>query len=190
MWTLLIILAVIGAALFYTFYLYNRLVRSRNRVEQGDSDITIQLKRRYNIIPNLLEAVKGYMKHERETLEAVTEARTNAIKTQGGGDLGASRRAENMLEGALKTLFAVAESYPDLKANQNFLHLQEEVVDAEDKIQAARRLYNSSLREFTDLNQIFPSSLIASMFNFNADDYDYFEVEDPTLIAEAPKVKF
>lgn len=190
MWTLLVFLAIAGGGLLYLFLLYNRLVRSRNRVEQGDSDITIQLKRRYNIIPNLLESVKGYMKHERETLEAVTEARTSAIKAQGGGDLGASRRAENLLEGALKTLFAVAESYPDLKANQNFLQLQEEVVDAEDKIQAARRLYNASLREFTDLTQIFPSNIIASMFNFSADDYDYFEVEDPALIAEAPKVKF
>ena len=185
-----IILAVVTAGLFYTFYLYNRLVRSRNRVEQGESDIAIQLKRRYNIIPNLLESVKGYMKHERETMEAVTEARTMAMKAQKGSDLGASRRAENMLEGALKTLFAVAESYPDLKANQNFLYLQEEVVDAEDKIQAVRRLYNSSLREFTDLTQVFPSNLIANIFKFDADSYEYFEVEDPTTIAKAPQVKF
>lgn len=185
-----IVLAVIGAGLVYTFYLYNRLVRGRNRVEQGESDITIQLRRRYNIIPNLIESVKGYMSHERETMEAVTEARTVAMKAQKGSDLGASRRAENMLEGALKTLFAVSESYPDLKANQNFLHLQEEVVDAEDKIQAARRLYNSSLREFTDLTQIFPSNVIAGMFKFDADEYEYFEVDDPTTVADAPKVKF
>ena len=100
--TLWIVLAAIAAGLIYVFYLYNRLVRSRNRVEQGESDITIQLRRRYNIIPNLIESVKGYMKHERETMEAVTEARTSAMKAQKSGDPGASRRAENVLEGALK----------------------------------------------------------------------------------------
>ena len=190
MWILIVLLAVIAVLGITIWYFFNRLVRSRNRVEQGDSDITIQLKRRYNIIPNLIESVKGYMKHERETLESVTRARTAAMTAGGGDDLGASRRAENMLEGALKTLFAVAESYPELKANQNFLQLQEEIVDAEDKIQAARRLYNSSLREFTDLTQIFPSNIIANLFKFKSDDYDYFEVEDPTAIAEAPSVKF
>ncbi len=189
MWIWIVWLAVVAPGISI-WYLYNRLVRSRNRVEQGDSDITIQLKRRYNIIPNLIESVKGYMKHERETLESVTKARTAAMASGGGDNLGASRRAENMLEGALKTLFAVAESYPELKANQNFLQLQEEIVDAEDKIQAARRLYNSSLRGFTDRTQVFPSNIVANLFKFKSDDYDYFEVEDSTTIAKAPSVKF
>lgn len=162
--------------------LFNKLVKARNRVEQAESDIDVQLKRRWDLIPNLIDSVKGYMKHERETLDAVVKARSDAMKAQ--PNTSQARQTENILEGALKSLFALAENYPDLKASQNFLQMQEELVDTEDKIQAARRLYNSTLRQYIDRTQIFPSNIIASMFNFKVNG-EYFEVAE----AESGPVK-
>ena len=162
--------------------IYNGLVKARNRVDQADSDIDVQLKRRWDLIPNLIESVKGYMKHERETLDSVVKARADAMKAQSGTS--EAREAENILEGALKSLFALAENYPDLKASQNYIQLQEELVDTEDKIQAARRLYNSTLRQYIDKTQLFPSSIVASMFSFRVTG-EYFEVAE----AESGPVK-
>ena len=172
-----IVVLIIGV----TAVIYNKLIRSRNRVDQADSDIDVQLKRRWDLIPNLVESVKGYMKHEKETLEAVTEARSNAMNAKPGNP---SRQAENILEGALKSLFAVSENYPDLKASENFLQLQGELVDTEDKIQAARRLYNATLRSYIDQTQLFPSNIFANIFGFKVTG-EYFEVSD----AEAEPVK-
>lgn len=155
--------------------LHNILIKARNRVEQSESDIDVQLKRRWDLIPNLIESVKGYMKHERETLESVVKARSSAMQAQPGS--AGARAAENMLEGALKSLFALAENYPDLKASQNFLQIQGELVDTEDKIQAARRLYNATLRAYKDRLMLFPSNFVAKMFSF-ACPWDYFEVAE------------
>lgn len=169
-WIALIIAGLIVVGLIF---LYNGLVRSRLRVKEAWSDIDVQLKRRYNLIPNLVEAVKGYMTHEREVLENVTKARANAIGNQGSAE--SQAQTENMLTNALKTLFAVAENYPDLKANQNFLDLQHELTDTEDKIQAARRFYNGNVRDFNTKVQVFPANLIAGMLGFHSEKF--FEIE-------------
>ena len=180
---LIIVLAVVLVVVVIGVIInYNGLVKTRNRVEQADSDIDVQLKRRRDLIPNLIESVKGYMKHEKETLNAVVKARSDAMKAQPGSP--DARRAENILEGALKSLFALAENYPDLKASQNFLQLQGELVDTEDKVQASRRLYNSTLRQYIDKTQLFPSNILAGMFGFKVTG-EYFEVEE----AEAAPVK-
>lgn len=170
LWLIIIIPVFI---IFWLLGVYNSLVRSRIRTEEAWSDIDVQLKRRYNLIPNLLETVKGYATHEKEVFEKVTNARAAAINAHGAKEQG---QAENMLSGALKSLFAVAEAYPDLKANQNFLELQRELTDTEDKIQAARRFYNGVVRDFNTLVQVFPNSLIAGMFNFKS--RDFFELEN------------
>ncbi len=172
---IIIILILLGALAGGVFILFNALVRARNRVDQATSDIDVQLKRRWDLVPNLIESVKGYMKHERETLDAIVKARSDAMKAQ--PNTSQARQAENMLEGALKSLFALAENYPDLKASQNFLQLQEELVDTEDKIQAARRLYNSTLRNYIDKTQMFPSNIVANVCNFKVNS-EYFEIED------------
>ena len=182
----IVIIAVVIILVVVIGVIYNSLVRSRNRVDQAWSDITVQLKRRHDLIPNLIETVKGYAKHEKQTLDAVVKARGQAMGAQGVADAG---KAENILEGALKSLFALAENYPDLKANQNYLQLQEELVDTEDKVQASRRLYNSSVRKYSDSVQVFPNNLFASIFGFKA-DREYFEVEDREAIAEPTKVSF
>jgi LemA protein len=148
--------------------IYNSLVRSKIRTDEAWSDIDVQLKRRYNLIPNLMETVKGYAAHEKDVFEKVTNARAAAINARGLKEQG---QAENMLSGALKSLFAVAEAYPDLKANQNFLELQRELTDTEDKIQAARRFYNGVVRDFNTAVQVFPNSLVASMFNFKSREF-------------------
>jgi len=163
---------------------YNSLVKGRNRVDEAWSDIDVQLKRRYDLIPNLIETVKGYASHEKETFQKVTEARANAMKSQGMEDKG---KAENMLSETLKSLFAVAESYPDLKANQNFLQLQDELSDTENKIQASRRFYNGNVRDFNTKIQIFPTNLVAGMLGFKK--YDFFQLSSEEE-REAPKVKF
>lgn len=181
-----IILGAVALLAVVAILVYNGLVRARNRVEQAWSDITVQLKRRYDLIPNLIETVKGYAKHEKETLNAVIEARNTAMNAHGVAEAG---KAENMLEGTLKNLFALSESYPDLKANQNFSQLQDELVDTENKIQASRRLYNSSVRAYDDKRQIFPTNIIANAFGFK-DDHEYFEVEDRAAVEEPTKVKF
>jgi LemA protein len=146
---------------------YNGLVQSRNRAQEGYSDIDVQLKRRYDLIPNLVESVKGYATHEKTVFEDVTNARTAAMSATGS----AKADAENQLSGTLKSLFAVAENYPDLKANQNFLSLQNELTDTEDKIQAARRFYNGMVRDFNIKLQVFPTNIFASMFGFTKMDF-------------------
>lgn len=148
--------------------MYNGLVRARNRIDNAWSQIDVQLKRRYDLIPNLVETVKGYADHERSTFEMVTQARANAINAQGPEQ---QAQAENVLSGALKSLFAVAEAYPDLKANQNFLNLQEELTSTEDRIAYARQFYNDSVLSFNNRIQTFPRSIIAGTFNFEKREY-------------------
>ena len=169
--TLLIV--VIVAIALYGVLSYNGMIKLRNRVKEAWSDIDVQLKRRYNLIPNIIETVKGYATHEEGVFTKVTEARAQAINATGIKGQG---MAENMLSGALKSLFAVAESYPDLKANENFMQLQNELVDTEDKIQSARRFYNSVVKDFNTKIQQFPAKLIAQAFKFK--DEEFFEVED------------
>jgi LemA protein len=184
----MIILLVVGAVvvllLLFVWATYNGLVKTNIRVEEAWSDITVQLKRRLDLIPNLVSTVKGYAKHEAETLEKVVEQRANAI----GGSVKETAETENMLSGALKSLFAVAESYPDLKANQNFLQLQEELVDTEDKVQASRRFYNGAVRELNTKVQVFPTNIFAGMLGFKK--REFFEVEDQGLVEKPVEVKF
>ena len=155
---IIVVLLVLGAV-----FSYNRLVRDRNRVDGAWSQIDVQLKRRHDLIPNLVETVKGYAAHERGTFEAVTNARANAISAQGPEQ---QAQAENALTGALKSLFAVAEAYPDLKANQNFLNLQEEITTSEDRIAYARQFYNDSVVSYNTRIQRFPTVILANTFNF------------------------
>ncbi len=183
---LIILVIAVIALVFILGAMYNGLVRARNRVEEAWSDITVQLKRRYDLIPNLIETVKGYAKHEKETLDAVISARNSAMSAQG---VAATGKAQNMLEGTLNKLFALAEAYPDLKANQNFLQLQNELVDTEDKIQASRRLYNSSVRNYLDKLRVFPTNIVAGLFGFK-DDKEFFEVEDRATVEQRVEVKF
>jgi len=170
---IIILIVVVVVALVFVATIYNKLVQLRVRVDEAWSDIDVQLKRRYNLIPNIVESVKGYAKHEEGVFTKVTEARSNAINATNIKDQGA---AENMLSGALKSLFAVAEAYPDLKANENFLQLQNELIDTEDKIQAARRFFNGVVKELNIKIQQFPSNMIASMFKF--EEREFFEIEN------------
>jgi len=168
-----IIVGVIVVIVVLFFWLgYNSLVKSRNRVDNAWSQIDVQLKRRHDLIPNLVETVKGYAAHERGTFEAVTNARANAISAEGPGQ---AAQAENVLTGALKSLFAVAEAYPDLKANQNFLQLQEELTATEDKVAYARQFYNDSVLTYNTKIQQFPTMVLAGMFKF--EDRDFFDAE-------------
>jgi len=178
-----VIVVVIGLFLWAN---YNGLVRLRNQVKNAWAQIDVQLKRRYDLIPNLVETVKGYMKHERETLEAVTKARNLAQQASSAG-AGERAKAEGELSSALSRLLAVVERYPDLKANQNFLALQEELTSTENKISFSRQFYNDSALKFNNKTHMFPSNVVASMFGFKASEF--FEV---TLAAEreAPKVSF
>lgn len=175
---LIIVLIVVGLLIVWLIATYNGLITSRNRVGEAFSDIDVQLKRRYDLIPNLVETVKGYMTHERETLVRLTEARTAAmaIHNDPKASLKDKDRAENQLSGTLKTLFAVSENYPDLKASQNFLQLQDEISDTENKIQAARRFYNGNVRDFNTKLQVFPTNMIAGFMKFN--NYEFFEAAD------------
>jgi LemA protein len=154
---------IIGVIVLVLVMLYNGLVSAKNRTEEAWSDIDVQLKRRYDLIPNLINTVKGYAAHEATVLQQVTDARTTAMQ---GGSVEAQGQNENMLSGALKSLFAVAESYPDLKANQNFVELQKELADTENKIMAARRFYNSSVMDLNTKIESFPTSIFASAFGF------------------------
>ena len=181
-----IILAVVIILVLWAILAYNGLVTGRNRVKEAWADIDVQLKRRYDLIPNLVETVKGYAAHEKGVFENVTQARAAAM---GASGLAAKGQAENQLAGALKSLFAVAEAYPDLKANQNFLALQNELTDTEDKIQAARRFYNGNVRDFNTSIQKFPGSLIASSFHFTA--MEFFQLDASDAAAKEPaKVQF
>lgn len=170
LWIILGIIVVIGLFVWAT---YNSLITLRVRVDEAWSDITVQLKRRLDLIPNLIETVKGYAKHEKGVFEAVTEARANALNAKGVKQTAA---AENQFEAALKSLFAVAEAYPDLKASQNFVELQQELVDTEDKIQASRRFYNGGVRDLNTKIQTFPQNAVAGMFNFK--NREFFELDD------------
>jgi LemA protein len=182
-----IILGVLVLILLYFVYIYNRLISLRERVKESSSDIEVQLKRRADLIPNLVETVKGYASHEKEVFEKVTEARSKILSAQ---TVKEGLEADNMLTSALKTLFAVAENYPELKANQNFLHLQQELVDAEDKIQASRRFYNAVLREYQSYKESFPANLVANIFKFPSFEYYELEYEERERAEKPPEVKF
>lgn len=184
MQTLHLILAIAAIVILWVIVLYNGLIKLKNRVKEAWSDIDVQLKRRYNLIPNLVETVKGYATHERELFEKVTKARTEAMSATGAKDKG---QAENMLSNTLKSLFAVAENYPDLKASENFIELQRELRDTEDKIQAARRFYNTNARDMNIKIESFPANLIAKPLGFKM--ADFFEIEEPAQ-RENVKVKF
>jgi len=179
-----IVVGVVGFLLLYGVGTYNKLVRLRQHVRESWSAIDTELKRRYDLIPNLVETVKGYAAHERETLQAVIDARANAVASTGSP--AEQARDENVLLGALRQLFAVVESYPDLKANRNFLQLQEELTVTEDRIQAARRFYNANVRDLNTRIEVFPSNLIASMFGFERETF--FEIDDAERTV--PRVSF
>lgn len=183
----IIIGVIVLALVVFVIAIYNSLVTLRVRVEEAWSDITVQLKRRADLIPNLIETVKGYAAHEKGVFERVTEARSAVVDATSKGPK-ETAEAENMFEGALKSLFAVAEAYPDLKANQNFLQLQQELVDTEDKIQASRRFYNGGVRDLNTKIETFPSNIIAGMFNFVKKEF--FEVEDMASVENPVEVKF
>lgn len=186
MMTLYIVLGVAVVLALYVVAMYNRFVTLTNRSEEAWSDIDVQMKRRYDLIPNLVETVKGYVTHERGTLESVTEARTRAMNAQSVGE---HAEAENMLTGALKSLFAVSESYPDLKANTNFVELQRELSDTENKIQAARRFYNSVVQDLQNALEMFPTNIIGSMFGFKT--REFFQLSETEAAAREPvKVSF
>lgn len=179
----IVLLVVAGLVALWLILVFNGLIKMRNRVDEAWSDIEVQLKRRYDLIPNIVNSVKGYAKHEDKVFNDVTEARTKAMQA---GNPAEHAAAENMLTGALKSLFAVSEAYPDLKASDNFLHLQQELVDAEDKIQSARRFYNGNVRDFNTKLQVFPTNMIGGVLGFKK--YDFFDAPDE--VQNVPEVKF
>ena len=180
---LYIIIAIVVLIVLWIIAVFNGLIRLRNRTDEAWSDIDVQLKRRYDLIPNLIETVKGYAVHEKQAFENVTNARAKAISAQG---IEEKAKAENALSNTLKTLFAVAEAYPNLKANTNFLELQRELSDTENKIQAARRFYNGNVRDLNIKIETFPSRIIAGMLNFKK--REFFEAEKKEK--EVPEVRF
>lgn len=182
---ILIVAAVILVPPIAVAVVYNRLVRLRNSIKESWSDVDTELKRRYDLIPNLVSTVKGYAKHEREVFDEVTRAREAALTNTGSP--AAQAKDENQLVGALRSLFAIAENYPDLKASQNFLSLQQELSNTEDRIQAARRFYNANVRENNIMIQSFPSNIIANLFGFK--EAEFFELEDAAA-REPVKVSF
>lgn len=182
-----VIIGVVAVLAIVIISIYNNLVKANVRVDEAWSDITVQLKRRADLIPNLVNTVKGYAKHEKEVFTKVTEARAGLMNAQGVQE---TAEAENMFQQTLKSLFAVAENYPDLKADQNFKHLQEELVDTEDKIQASRRFYNGSARELNIKVKVFPTNIFAGMLGFT--EREFFEVEESEVakIAKPTDVSF
>jgi len=181
-----IVLIVVAVIVLWLIFTYNRLITLTNQAKEAWADIAVQLKRRYDLIPNLIETVKGYATHESSVFENVTKARTAAMGATGTAD---KAQSENMLTGALKSLFAVSEAYPDLKANQNFLQLQQELGDTEDKIQASRRFYNGAVMALNTAIQVFPTNTIAGMFKFA--HMDLFELGADEQAAKDPvKVQF
>lgn len=180
-----ILLGVLFVLIVFVAGIYNGLVRVKNHCDESWADIDTELKRRYNLIPNLVETVKGYAAHEKEVLERVIQARNQAMANTGSPE--SQAKDENVLIGGLRQLFALAENYPDLKANQNFLELQKELANTEDRIQRARRFYNGNVRDLINRIEVFPSNIIASLFGFQK--REYFEIEDETQRA-APKVEF
>ncbi|KKU55633.1 MAG: LemA family protein [Parcubacteria group bacterium GW2011_GWA1_47_11] len=177
---------IVGAVVIWAVYMFNRFISLRNRTEEAWADIEVQLKRRYDLIPNLVNTVKGYATHESSAFENVTRARSAAMGAS--GPTPAHAQAENMLSGALKSIFALAEAYPDLKANQNFLALQNELSDTENKIQAARRFYNSNVRDLNTGIQSFPGNVIAGAFRFS--EKEFFDLADDDVAQKNVEVKF
>jgi len=182
-----IILGLVAIIIVAVIAIFNGLVTLRNRADEAWSDIDVQLKRRYDLIPNLVETVKGYAAHEKEVFENVTKARTAAMAAEQAGDPKKIAEAENFLTGALKTLFAVAENYPQLRATENFQKLQDELTDTENKIEAARRFYNANVRDFNIRIEIFPHNIVAKLFGFQKKAF--FEVAE-AIEREAVKVSF
>ncbi|MEK7617679.1 MAG: LemA family protein [Patescibacteria group bacterium] len=176
---------VLGLLVLGGIVVYNGLIRSRNRVDEAWSDIEVQLKRRYDLIPNLVETVKGYAKQESSVLENVTRMRNLAMNA---GSMQEKLKDENMLTGALKSLFAVSENYPDLKSNTNFMQMQKDLTDTEDKIQAARRFYNGTVRDFNTKLQVFPTNLFASMMGFTV--REFFDIDEKGVEGQPVKVSF
>ncbi len=183
MWVLIVVLVLVVVLVIYLISTYNGLVRSKNQVESSWSQIDVQLKRRLDLIPNLVETVKGYAAHERETLEAVISARNKAMTASSVADQAA---ADNMITGALNKLFALQEAYPDLKANQNFLALQEELTATEGRVAYARQFYNDAVQKYNTKIATFPTVIFAGMLRFT--EREYFEAEDAAR--ETPKVEF
>lgn len=181
----MVILAIVVVLVLFVWATYNALVKLKVRVDEAWSDITVQLKRRTDLIPNLVNSVKGYATHESGVFTQVTEARAALTNAKGVKETAA---AENMLEDTLKSLFAVAEAYPDLKANENFIQLQNELVDTEDKIQGARRFYNGGVRELNTKIKLFPNNIFAGMLGFT--EREFFEVEDRDAVEKPVEVKF
>ncbi|KUO50161.1 MAG: hypothetical protein APF76_06685 [Desulfitibacter sp. BRH_c19] len=179
-----ILLGIVGVLILIAVFMYNRLITLRNSVKNAWSGIDTQLQRRYDLVPNLVETVKGYAAHEKDVLESVTKARTAFLNA---GSVKETAQAENMMAGALKSLFAVSENYPDLKASQNFLMLQEELAGTENKVAYARQRYNNSVMDYNTATQKFPANIFANMFNFK--EADFFEVEN-LEVRQAVKVKF
>lgn len=182
--TLLVLLGIAAIIALWAVAIYNGLIRTRNEIDNSWAQIDVQLKRRSDLIPNLVETVKGYASHERETLEKVIQARNMAVSAK---NIDERMEAENMLTGALKSLFAVSEAYPDLKANANFMSLQEELTSTENKVAFARQFYNDRVLSYNNQRETFPSNIVAGMFNFQS--RPYFEVVEPAQ-REAPRVAF
>lgn len=183
------LLVIVLILAIYVVAVYNGLIIGRNRVKEAFSDVQIQLKRRYDLIPNLVETVKGYASHESQTLEKVIQARNMAMAAQ-KGDLKEQAKAENILSGTLKSLFAVSENYPELKANENFLKLQFELTDTEDKIKAARRFYNTNVLALNNKIEMFPSNIIASIFQFTKQEFFELDEDEAQAAKKAVQVKF
>lgn len=180
----LLILGILLVLVFWLISIYNMMVQLKVRSENAWSDIDVQLKRRYDVIPNLVATVEGYAKHERTTLQAVIEARSKAMGATGVAE---KSQNENLLTNSLKSLFAVAEQYPDLKANESFLHLQTSLIEIEETIQSARRYFNAVIRDFNTAIQVFPSSIIAGVFHFQ--NKEFFQLDTPETERKAPQVK-
>ena len=182
--TWLIVLAVVVVLILWIAGMYNQLVRLRNQVRNAWSQIDVQLKRRHDLIPNLVETAKGYMTHERETLEGITQARASAMQAQSVGD---TAKAESALQGALSKFYLVVENYPDLKANQNFLSLQEELTSTENKVGFSRQFYNDQVMQYNNRIESVPTNIVAGLFQFKRSEF--FELESPAERA-VPKVSF
>ena len=180
-----IILVIVVALVLFLIFKYNRFITLITRSEEAWADIDVQLKRRYDLIPNLVNTVKGYATHESTAFEKVTEARAKALSA---GSVAEKGEADNMLSGALKSIFAISENYPELKANTNFLELQKELSDTENKIMAARRFYNGNVRDLNQNIKVFPSNIVAKIFKFMPKDF--FELEDESKAEEPVEVKF
>lgn len=185
--TSLIIIIILAVVVLITIFTYNRLVKLRNNRENAFADIDVQLKQRHDLIPQLVDAVKGYMKHESEVLTKITEARSNAMNAT---DINERVDAENQLSGALAGLRVAVEAYPDLKANQNFMHLQEEISDVENKLAASRRYFNSATKELNNAIQVFPAVLLAGMFGFERQPMFEIPSEQRAAHEQAPKISF